>query len=206
MLVCNLRFEEKNGCEMPMPAKDATVSYRLNASGCENPPRTTPLLDRLLPGNDSLGSPIVHQPVNCLRSLRPSNRSEPSIYTRERALGSIWDNTDSGLGTSMAVGGYANLYCPAMCFVHPLATADPQAASRATSAVSMLIALALLLGLFMLGVVSIMVARRIRQRRTQQVKNHSMPRVDPWSESAKRLQPYPRQNDQSQTDDDETEN
>jgi hypothetical protein len=106
----------------------------------------------------------------------------------------------------MAVGGYANLYCPAMCFVHLLAMADPQAASRATSAVSMHIALALLLGLFMLGVVSIMVVRRIRQRRTQQVKSHSMPRVDPWSESAKRLQPYPRQNDQSQTDGDESEN
>jgi O-antigen ligase len=83
-----------------------------------------------------------------------------------------------------------------MAFVHLVAAVDSQTASRASSAFAMLVAITLLLGLFLLGVVLIMVARRIRQRRAQRVKVERASRLDPWQESAKRLQPYPRQ-DQS---------
>ena len=79
-----------------------------------------------------------------------------------------------------------------MGFVHLAAENGSQAATRASSAYAMFVAVALLLGLFLLGVVLIMSARRIRQRRIRLSASGKRQSIDPWTESARRLQPYRR--------------
>ena len=59
-------------------------------------------------------------------------------------------------------------------------------------------ALTFLLGLFMLGLVLIWAARRIR--RMPDRREPEDPPVDPWKESARRLEPYSPENS---ADDDE---
>jgi hypothetical protein len=88
-----------------------------------------------------------------------------------------------------------------MQFVLPIiAAAAPagDAATRASSALALFFALVFLLGLFMAGLVLIWAARRVR--RTPTTKEPDDPPVDPWKESARRIEPYVPDDS---TDDDE---